>query len=126
MQMFNTTLIEPTAYRHFVETGEFREGTMLVLLLQGKGTNALPARRGQFATDVHGVEMAVKDSVARARGLGVLQLRRLDDGRAQDVGSAAAEDQLLQLPRRTREARQRVHAVLSDAAATPRRRAGRT
>jgi hypothetical protein len=62
MQMFNTTLIEPSAYKHFVETGEFREGTMLVLLLQGQGTNALPARRGQFATDVHGVEMAVKDS----------------------------------------------------------------
>ena len=62
MQMFNTTLIEPTAYTHFVETGEFRDGTMLVLLLQGQGTNALPARRGQFATDVHGVEMAVKDS----------------------------------------------------------------
>jgi Cytochrome P460 len=35
---------------------------MLVLLLQGISTNALPARRGQFATDVHGVEMAVKDS----------------------------------------------------------------
>src|SRR5688572_5017538 len=42
MQMFNTTLIEPSAYRHFVETGEFRDGTMLVLLLQGMGTNALP------------------------------------------------------------------------------------
>ena len=36
MQMFNTTLIEPTAYKHFVDTGEFREGTMLVLLLQGR------------------------------------------------------------------------------------------
>ena len=36
MQMFNTTLIEPTAYKHFVETGEFRDGTMLVLLLQGQ------------------------------------------------------------------------------------------
>ncbi len=62
MQMFNTTLIEPTAYRHFVETGEFRDGTMMVLLLQGIGTNALPARRGQFATDAHGIEMAVKDT----------------------------------------------------------------
>lgn len=62
MQMFNTTLIEPTAYRHFVQTGEFRDGTMMVLLLQGIGTNALPARRGQFATDAHGIEMAVKDT----------------------------------------------------------------
>lgn len=61
-QMFNTTLMEPSAYRHFVETGTFREGTMLALIGQGIGTNATPARQGQFATDVHMVEMAVKDS----------------------------------------------------------------
>ena len=67
-QMFNTTLMEPTAYRHFVQTGQFREGTMLALILQGIGTNALPARKGQFATDVHGVEMAVKDSTRVAEG----------------------------------------------------------
>jgi hypothetical protein len=67
-QMFNTTLMEPTAYRHFVETGQFREGTMLALILQGIGTNALPARQGQFATDVHVVEMAVKDSARVPEG----------------------------------------------------------
>ena len=61
-QMFNTTLMEPTAYRHFVQTGQFREGTMLALILQGIGTNTLPARKGQFASDVHVVEMAVKDT----------------------------------------------------------------
>jgi hypothetical protein len=61
-QMFNTTLMEPTAYRHFVATGTFREGTMLALIGQGIGTNTTPARQGQFATDVHMVEMAVKDS----------------------------------------------------------------
>jgi len=61
-QMFNTTLMEPGAYQHFVETGTFREGTMLALVGQGIGTNATPARQGQFATDVHTVEMAVKDS----------------------------------------------------------------
>jgi hypothetical protein len=61
-QMFHATVMEPTAYRHFIETGEFREGTMFALLLQGIGTNALPARQGQFATDVHGIEMAVKDA----------------------------------------------------------------
>ena len=32
------------------------------VILQGIGTNALPARQGQFATDVHMIEMAVKDS----------------------------------------------------------------
>jgi hypothetical protein len=61
-QMFHATLMEPTAYRHFVETGEFRDGTMFALLLQGIGANVLPARQGQFATDVHAVEMAVKDA----------------------------------------------------------------
>ena len=60
--MFAHTLMEPTAYRHFVETGTFREGTMFALLLQGSGDKVLPARRGQFANEVHGVEMAVKDS----------------------------------------------------------------
>jgi hypothetical protein len=61
-EMFAHTLMEPTAYKAFVETGKFREGTMLALVLQGKGEKVLPARRGQFASDVHGVEMAVKDS----------------------------------------------------------------
>jgi hypothetical protein len=61
-QMFNATLMEPSAYRYFVETGAFREGTMFALIGQGIGTNATPARQGQFATDVHLVEMAVKDS----------------------------------------------------------------
>ena len=61
-EMFAHTLMEPTAYRYFVETGTFREGTMLALLVQGAGDKVLPARRGQFANDVHGVEMAVKDS----------------------------------------------------------------
>ncbi len=67
-QMFNTTLLEPSAYRHFVETGTFREGTMLALIVQGIGTNAMPARQGQFATDVHMVEMAVKDSTRVPEG----------------------------------------------------------
>ena len=61
-QMFNTTLMEPSAYQHFVATGTFREGTMLALIGQGIGTNATPARQGQFATEVHMLEMAVKDS----------------------------------------------------------------
>ncbi len=62
MEMFHHTLIEPTAYRHFARTGKFREGTMLVLLLHGQGEGEIPQRRGRFASEIHGVEMAVKDS----------------------------------------------------------------
>jgi len=68
MEMFHETLIEPTAYDHFVETGTFREGTMLVLLLHGIGEGAMPARRGRFAAEIHGVEMAVKDTAHRPEG----------------------------------------------------------
>ncbi|MEZ5330900.1 MAG: cytochrome P460 family protein [Thermoanaerobaculia bacterium] len=61
-EMFHEVLIEPTAYEHFVRTGTFREGTMLVLILHGTGQEVLPQRRGVFAAEVHGIEMAVKDS----------------------------------------------------------------
>lgn len=60
-QMFHNTLMEPSAYRHYVETGEFREGTMLVLLLFGQADAVTPGRHGTYAAEIHGVEMAVKD-----------------------------------------------------------------
>jgi hypothetical protein len=59
--MFHETLMEPTAYRHFAKTGEFRDGSMFVLMLHGVERGVLPGRRGQFAGELHGVEMAVKD-----------------------------------------------------------------
>jgi len=68
MEMFHETLMEPSAYKQFVDTGTFREGTMLALILHGTGESVLPARRGKFAADVHGVEMAVKDSSHRPEG----------------------------------------------------------
>lgn len=68
MEMFHETLMEPTAYEHFTKTGTFREGTQFVLVLHGTGEGVLPARRGKFAADVHGVEMAVKDSSRRPEG----------------------------------------------------------
>ena len=61
-ESFNHTLMEPTAYDHFVRTGEFREGTMLTLLVRGTEADAMPARHGRFAAEVFAVELAVKDS----------------------------------------------------------------
>jgi YHS domain-containing protein len=68
MEMFHETLMEPTAYDHFATTGTFREGTQFVLVLHGTGEGVLPARRGRFAAELHGVEMAVKDSSRRPEG----------------------------------------------------------
>ena len=60
-EMFHETLMEPGAYHHFVDTGEFADGTQLVLILHGTAEGVLPGRRGRFANEIHGVEMAVKD-----------------------------------------------------------------
>ena len=70
VEMFHHTLIEPTAFDHFVETGEFREGTMLALLLHDLGFGVLPGRKGQFANDLRAVELAVKDSERLSEGWG--------------------------------------------------------
>ncbi len=69
-EMFHHTLIEPTAYDHFVATGEFREGTMLALLLHDLGSGVLPGREGSFASDLVSVELAVKDSERLDEGWG--------------------------------------------------------
>jgi cytochrome P460 len=68
MEMFNETLIEPTAYAYFAQTGSFREGTMLALILHGIGEQVMPARRGTFASEIHGVDVAVKDHSHRREG----------------------------------------------------------
>ena len=66
--MFGTTLMEPTAYDHYVRTGAFREGTMFALVMQGIGSGVMPARSGQFASEIHLVEMAVKDTTRTPDG----------------------------------------------------------
>jgi len=65
---FHETLIEPTAYQHFVRTGEFRNGTMLALLVHDPQEAGAPSKHGQYAAAVQAVEMAVKDSGRVAEG----------------------------------------------------------
>jgi hypothetical protein len=65
---FHETLIEPTAYQHFVRTGEFRGGTMLALIVHDARDGAAPSKHGQYAAAVQAVEMAVKDSGRVAEG----------------------------------------------------------
>lgn len=84
--MFHETLVEPTAYQHFVETGEFREGTMLVLILHGVEEGVVPSRHGQYAAAVHGVEMAVKDRARVPEGWAYYAF-----GEAPKAGSATAQ-----------------------------------
>jgi hypothetical protein len=83
---FHETLIEPTAYQHFVDTGEFREGTMLVLILHAAEEGASPRRHGQYGAAVRGVEMAVKDRARVPEGWAYYVF-----GEAPRAGSATAQ-----------------------------------
>lgn len=94
MEMFHHTLMEPTAYRYFKATGEFREGTMLLLSLHGQGEGVLPQRRGRFENEVHGVEMAVKDSGRFERGWAYFGFGGMNGvrDRAEAIGSDSCND----------------------------------
>ena len=60
--MFDNVFVQPQAYDAFLREGVWPEGTMFVLELRGAETQRPPNNRGYFQTDLHGVEVSVKDS----------------------------------------------------------------
>jgi len=60
--MFDNVFVQPQAYKAFLETAVWPEGTMFVLELRGSETKRPPNNHGHFQTDVHGVEVSLKDS----------------------------------------------------------------
>lgn len=64
--MFDNVFVNPEAYRSYVRTGTWPDGTMLVLEVRGAESNASINKAGHFQGEgVMGVEMHVKDE---ARG----------------------------------------------------------
>ena len=60
--VFSTVYMEPSAYAHYMDHGEFREGTMTALAIYAAGESAAPLKSGLFADEPLGFEMSVKDS----------------------------------------------------------------
>lgn len=60
--MFDNVFVQPEAYEAFVKSGTWPEGTMFVLELRGSESERPPNNRGYFQTDLHGIEVSVKDS----------------------------------------------------------------
>jgi hypothetical protein len=65
--MFHRVYLEPSAYRHFLRTGRFRNGTMLALSIRHSVRRVPPSRAGWSEGDLAALELAVKDP-ARFRG----------------------------------------------------------
>jgi hypothetical protein len=59
---FHNIFIQPEAYKQYEKTGEFPDGTMLVMEVYTPGTNASINKRGIFQDQLRGVEVALKDS----------------------------------------------------------------
>jgi hypothetical protein len=60
--MFDNVFVQPEAYDAFLRDGVWPEGTMFVLELRGTETKREPNHGGYFQTDLHGIEVSVKDS----------------------------------------------------------------
>jgi Cytochrome P460 len=61
--MFDNVFVEPTAYREFVRTGRWPDGTSLVLEVRGASEKGSINKHGKFQTgDLMGLEVHVKDT----------------------------------------------------------------
>ena len=61
-EMYHNVYITPTAYREFIKTGKFPEGTMLAMELASADTKREPGLQGSFEKEFIGLEVSVKDS----------------------------------------------------------------
>ena len=59
---FHNVYLKPSAYHHFQKTGEFPEGTILVMEVATAASQSSINRHGQFQDQFVAVEAAVKDS----------------------------------------------------------------
>lgn len=67
---FHNIYIQPFAYRQYKKTGQFPDGTILMMEVLSAGSHASINRQGHFEDKVTGVEAAVKDSKHIPEGWG--------------------------------------------------------
>jgi hypothetical protein len=61
-QNFSNVFVNPSAYRHFMQTGTWQDGTVFVLEFRASGTGVMPNTTGRFQTGLMALEAEVKDS----------------------------------------------------------------
>ena len=59
---FHNIFIQREAYREFAKSGQFPDGTMLVMEVVKPASNAPPNKQGVYQDRFVGIEVAVKDS----------------------------------------------------------------
>ena len=59
---FGNVFVNPSAYRAFMETGKWPNGSIFVLEGRRSATNARPNTSGRYQTELTGIEAEVKDT----------------------------------------------------------------
>ena len=59
---FHHVYIDPVSYKHYKDTGKFREGTILVKELVSVGSKSAASGNGYFQGEFVGLEATIKDS----------------------------------------------------------------
>lgn len=60
-ERFQNVYIDPASYASFMDTGEFPEGTMMVLEIASSDTKNEPGLHGTYEKEILGIEASVKD-----------------------------------------------------------------
>ena len=61
-QNFSNVFVNPSSYRHFMQTGAWKDGTVFILEIRASGTGTAPNTTGRFQTAMVALEAEVKDS----------------------------------------------------------------
>ena len=61
-QNFSNVFVNPSSYRHFMETGTWKDGTVFILEFRASSTGVMPNTTGRFQTGLMALEAEVKDS----------------------------------------------------------------
>ena len=61
-QNFSNVFVNPSSYRHFMQTGAWKDGTVFVLEIRASATGTAPNTTGRFQTAMVALEAEVKDA----------------------------------------------------------------
>ena len=90
-ERFHNIYLKPAAYHQYQKTGEFPEGTVLVMEVATAASQSSINRQGQFQDNFVGIEAAVKDS-SRFSGKWAYFSFIGDDGKPKPTAKAFPQD----------------------------------
>jgi hypothetical protein len=61
-QNFSNVFVNPSSYRHFMQTGTWKDGTVFVLEIRASATGTAPNTTGRFQAGMVALEAEVKDA----------------------------------------------------------------